>query len=110
VFTTRFTLTASIVAVALMVAGCQHRLIAAPGENTVAIYPERQTYDKLAELKKQGPLGQLASGLGKGVESKSVDDKTPVKILSNDDEGYVIEVTEGPNAGLRGFVPKNSVN
>ena len=61
-------------------------------------------------LKKSGPIGQLASGLGKGVESKNVDDKTPVKVLSSDDEGDVIEVTDGPNKGTSGFVPKNSVN
>jgi hypothetical protein len=98
-----------MIGVALLVAGCQHHLVAAPGDTTVAIYPDRQTYDKLADLKKSGPLGQLASGLGKGVESKSVDDKTPVKIISSDDEGDTIEVTDGPNAGVSGFVPKNSV-
>ena len=99
-----------MVGVALCIAGCQHRLVAAPGENTVAIYPDRQTYDKLSELKKSGPLGQLASGLGKGVESKAVDDKTPVNVLSSDDEGDVVEVVDGPNKGVSGFVPKNSVN
>ena len=107
---TRFALAASLIGLSLFVAGCQHRLVAAPGDNTVAIYPDRETYDKLAELKKSGPIGQLASGLGKGVESKNVDDKTPVKVLSSDDEGDVIEVTDGPNKGTSGFVPKNSVN
>ena len=106
----RLALAASMVGVALCIAGCQHRLVAAPGENTVAIYPDRQTYDKLSELKKSGPLGQLASGLGKGVESKAVDDKTLVNVLSSDDEGDVIEVVDGPNKGVSGFVPKNSVN
>jgi hypothetical protein len=110
VLKTRFALAASLMGLSLFVAGCQHRLVAAPGDNTVAIYPDRETYDKLAELKKSGPIGQLASGLGKGVESKSVDDKTPVKVLSSDDEGDVIEVTDGPNKGVSGFVPKNSVN
>ena len=107
---TRFALAAATIGVALTVAGCQHHLVAAPGDNTVAIYPDRQTYDKLAELKKSGPLGQLASGLGKGVESKTVDDKTPVKVLSSDDEGDTVEVSDGPNKGVSGFVPKNSVN
>lgn len=95
---------------ALFLAGCQHHLVAAPGDTTVAIYPDRQTYDKLAELKKSGPLGQLASGLGKGVETKNVNDKTMVNIVSSDDEGYVIEVGDGPNKGVTGFVPKNSVS
>jgi len=107
---TRFAFAVSLFGAALFLAGCQHHLVAAPGETTVAIYPDRQTYDKLTELKKQGPLGALASGLGKGVESRNVDDKTMVNILSSDDEGYSIEVSDGPNKGVSGFVPKNSVN
>ena len=107
---TRFALAASLIGAALLLAGCQHHLVAAPGDTTVAIYPDRQTYDKLADLKKQGPLGALASGLGKGVEGRNVDDKTMVNILSGDDEGYQIEVSDGPNKGVTGFVPKNSVN
>jgi len=107
---TRLASAASMVGLALCIAGCQPYLVAAPGDTTVAIYPDRQTYDKLADLKKQGALGALASGLGKGVESKNVDDKTPINVISSDDEGDVIEVTDGPNKGVSGFVPKNSVN
>jgi hypothetical protein len=110
VFKTRFALAISMIGLTMLVAGCQHRLVAAPGDTTVAVYPDRQTYDKLAELKKQGPLGNLASGWGKGIEAKYIDDKTPVKVLSSDDEGTVIEVTSGPNAGVSGFVLKNNVN
>ena len=110
VLKTRLALAASLVGLSLFVAGCQHRLVAPPGETTVAIYPDRHTYDKLADLKKQGALGALASGVGKGVEAKNVDDKTPVKILSSDDEGDLIEVSDGPDKGVTGFVPKNSVN
>ena len=105
----RIVLVLSIFAVALFAAGCQHHLVAAPGDNTVAIYPDRKSYDDIANLNKSGPLGQLASGVGKGLATKAVDDKTPVKIMSSDDEGYTIEVTEGPNAGISGYVPKNSV-
>ena len=105
----RIGLVASMIA-ALFLAGCQHHLVAAPGDNTVAIYPDRQTYDNISKLNKSGPLGQLAGGVGKGFATKTVDDKTPVKVLSSDDEGYTIEVTGGPNAGTSGYVPKNSVD
>ncbi len=106
----RLALAASMIGGALLLAGCQHRLVAAPGDTTVAIYPDRQHYDQLADLKKQGALGALASGVGKGVETKQVDDKTPVNVISSDDEGDTIEVSDGPNKGVTGFVPKNSVN
>jgi len=109
VLMTRYALAASSIGLALMLAGCQHYLVAAPGDNTVAIYPDRETYDKLVELKKSGPIGQFASGVGKGFASKAVDDKTPVTVISSDDQGDTIEVTQGPNAGVSGYVPKNSV-
>jgi hypothetical protein len=112
VFKTRLALAASLIGLALFVAGCQHRLVAAPGESTVAIYPDRQSYDKFQELKKQGnPLAQLARGFGQSFAAKkTVDDKSPVKIISSDDEGDLIEVTDGPDKGVTGFVPKNNVN
>ena len=106
----RLGLAASLAALALLLAGCQHRLVAAPGENSVAIYPDEQTYDKIANLKKQGGMAGMVGNLGQNFASKQVDDKTPVKIDSSDDKGYTVEVTDGPNKGLKGFVPKSSVN
>lgn len=101
---------ASLIGVSIFLAGCQHRLVAAPGENSVAIYPDEQTYEKIADLKKQGGMAGMVGGLGQNFAAKRVDDKTAVKIVSSDDEGDVVEVTQGPNMGLRGFVPKSSVN
>ncbi len=100
----------SILVLALTVAGCQHRLKAAPGETSVAVYPDEQTYTKLANLKKEGGVAGMIGGFGQNLAAKQVDDKTPVKIVSSDDAGYTIEVTDGPNKGLKGFVPKNSMN
>jgi hypothetical protein len=112
VFKPRLALTASLIGLSLFVAGCQHRLVAAPGESTVAVYPDRQAYDNFAELKKQGsPLAQLARGWGQSFAvKKMVNDKTPVKVLSSDEEGDLIEVSDGPDKGVTGFVLKNNVN
>ena len=41
--------------------------------------------------------------------SRKVGQDTKVKILSSDSEGYQIQVEEGPNAGLRGYVAKDNV-
>ncbi len=106
----RLVLAISILVLALAVAGCQHRLKAAPGETAVAVYPDEQTYTKLANLKKEGGVAGMIGGFGQNLAAKQVDDKTPVKIVSSDDVGYTIEVTDGPNKGLSGFVPKSSVN
>ncbi len=106
----RFGFAAFLVALSILAAGCGHRLVAQPGKATVAVYPDEQTYSKLARLEKEGGVGGMIGGLGENFAAKQVDDKTPVKIISSDDMGFVIEVTDGPNKGLTGFVPKNSVD
>ncbi len=106
----RFVLIASILALSVVAAGCGHKLVAAPGEQTVAVYPDEDTYLKLQELKKQGGMAGMLGGLGQNFSTVGVDDKTPVKILSSDDKGAIIQVQKGPHLGLKGFVPKNSVD
>lgn len=106
----RLAIAASIIGLSLLLAGCQHRLVAAAGETAVAVYPDEQTYQKIADLKKQGGMAGMIGGLGQSFATKQVDDKTPIRIVSSDDKGSVIEVTDGPNKGLTGFVPKSSVD
>jgi transcription antitermination factor NusG len=76
----------------------------------VKVYPDQATYDKLAKLKSEGgPMGMLG-GLGANLAAKQVDDRTPVRIVSSNDEGSEIEVTDGPFKGLKGFVPRQNVD
>lgn len=94
----------------LMVAGCAHRLVASPGQHTVKIYPDQATYDRLAKMKSEGgPMGMLG-GIGANFATKEVDNQTPVRIVSSNDQGSEIEVTDGPFKGVQGFVPKQNVN
>ena len=106
----RLAFAASFIAISAIVTGCQHRLVAAPGETSVAVYPDEQTYEKIANLKKQGGMAGMIGGLGQNFATKQVDDKAPVRIVSSDDKGDVIEVTDGPSKGVSGFVPKSSIN
>ena len=105
----RLALAILMLSVVTILAGCQHRLVAAPGENSVPIYPDEQTYSKIADMKKQGGMAGMIGGLGQNFASKQVDNNTEIKIVSSDDVGYVVQVTQGPNAGISGFVPKSSV-
>jgi hypothetical protein len=105
----RAALVASTIGLSVMIAGCQHYLIAAPGETSVAVYPDEQTYSKIADLKKQGGIGGMIGGLGQNFTAKQIDNNTPVRIVTSDDLGDVIEVIDGPNKGISGFVPKSSV-
>ena len=101
---------AAAAVVALLAAGCSHRMVASPGEHTVKMFPDQATYDKVAKMRSQGgPLGMLG-GIGANLAAREVDDQTPVRIVSSNDEGSEVEVTEGPFKGVMGFVPKQNMN
>ncbi len=105
----RLDFAAALVALSILAAGCGHKLVAVAGKQTVPVYLDEQTYLKLSQLKKQGGMAGMIGGLGENFAAKQVDDKTPVKIISSDERGSVVEMTEGPNKGLKGFVPKDSI-
>jgi|SRR5690348_1069146 transcription antitermination factor NusG len=103
-------LTLATVALAIVASGCSHRVVANAGEHTVKVFPDQATYDKLVKMKSEGgPMGMLG-GIGANLAAKDVDDKTPVRIVTSNDEGSVIEVTDGPFKGVTGFVPRQNVD
>jgi len=91
-------------------AGCGHKLVAHGGDSTVPVYPSKDAFDKVKSLEKQGGPAGLIGGLGETMVAKKVDDKTPVKVLSSDDEGAQVEVLDGPDKGMQGYVAKDNVN
>jgi hypothetical protein len=99
-----------LAALSLLVAACGHKLVADPGHHTVRIYLDEQSYQRLRELKnalkkQPGPFAGMVAGMGEQVMSKELPSETPVKVVSQDATGAVVEVTSGPNKGMRGFVP-----
>lgn len=109
--TANIALGAALITAALLLAGCGHKLIATGGEGTVSVYPDKNTFDKLQSVKQQGgAIGGMIGGMGENLVSKKVDDKTPVKILSSDDKGAEVEVLDGPNKGIQGYVGKGNVD
>lgn len=95
---------------AIGLVGCGHKLVAHSGDTTVPVYPSKDAFDKVKSLEKQGGPAGLIGGLGETMVAKKVDDKTPVKVLSSDDEGAQVEVLDGPNKGMQGYVAKDNVN
>ena len=91
-------------------AGCGHKLVAHGGDTTVPVYPSKDAFDKVKSLEKQGGPAGLIGGLGETMVAKKVDDKTPVKVLSSDDEGAQVEILDGPDKGMQGYVAKDNVN
>jgi hypothetical protein len=106
----QFILGALILTAVLGLAGCSRKLVAHSGQTTVAVYPDKDSFEKLKNLQSQGGPAGMIGGLGASFVAKKVDDGTPVKVLSSDDEGYEIEVLDGTNKGMTGYVAKDSVD
>lgn len=94
----------------LALAGCGHKLIAHGGKTTVAVYPDKSSFDQLKSMQSQGGPSGLIGGMGASIVTKRVDNGTPVKIDHCDPEGCQIEVLDGASKGLIGYVAKDSVN
>lgn len=107
---TRLTLAAALVLGLISLAGCGHKLVAHGGDTTVSVYPGKDAFDKMKAMEKQGGPAGLIAGLGESMVAKKIDAGTPVKILSTDDTGCQIEVLDGPNKGMQGYVSKDSVD
>ena len=106
----RSCLTLAAIAIAVVAAGCSHRVVASPGEHTVKVYPDQATYDKVVKMKSQGGAMGMLGGIGANLAAKELDDQTPVRIVTSNDEGSVVEVTDGPFKGVTGFVPRQNVD
>ena len=106
----RLYLVLAAITVAIMAAGCSHQVVANPGEHTVKVYPDQATYDKVTSMKGAGGAMGMLGGIGANLAAKEVDDRTPVRIVTSNDEGAVVEITDGPFKGLKGFVAKQNVD
>ncbi|HXW84887.1 MAG TPA: hypothetical protein VEJ86_10815 [Candidatus Binataceae bacterium] len=95
---------------ALLLAGCGHKLVATGGQHTVDVFPDEDTYKKIANMKNQGGVAGMLGGLGENLATQKVDDQTKVKVISSDDLGSQVEVIGGPAQGVKGFVPKQNVD
>jgi hypothetical protein len=95
---------------ALCAVACSHYVQATPGEHTVRLYPDEATFEKVKSLKQEGgPMGMIG-GLGENFLAKELDNHTPVRIISEDSQGAVIEVLDGPSKGQQGFVAKDNLS
>ena len=94
----------------LILAGCSHKLVPTEGQTQVSIYPDEDTYKKLAQMKAQGGVAGMLSGMGENLAAGKLDPNTPVNIISSDDLGSNVEVSDGPSKGMKGFVPKANVD
>ena len=104
-------------AAGLMLAGCQgeeslvpHKLVATPNEHSVPMYPDEEIYLKVSRMQQQGGVEGMAGEVRKNFSAKDIDDQTPVRIASSDENGAVVEIAQGPMKGQTGFVPRQNID
>jgi len=106
----KITVAVTLMCVLLGSAGCGHELVGRGGETAVNVFSSKKDFENLMSMKSRGGAEGIVGGLGETLMAKKVAENTPVKILSSDPEGDDIQVLEGPNAGLRGYVAKDNVD
>ncbi len=101
---------AALIIAIVTLAGCGHKLVAHGGDSTVAVYPDKSSFDRIKSMQSQGGPAGFLGGMGASIVAKRVDNGTPVKIDNCDDQGCQIEVLDGASKGLTGYVAKDSVD
>ncbi|MHB8329327.1 MAG: KOW domain-containing RNA-binding protein [Acidimicrobiales bacterium] len=101
---------AAALGMTIALVGCGHKLVAAQGEKSIPMYPDEQTFTKISQLKQQGGVQGMLGSVGQGLATKQIDDLTPVTVLSSDNNGAQVEITDGPMKGQTGFVSKQNLD
>jgi len=87
-----------------------HKVVATGNQHSVPVYPDEEAYLHTARMKGEGGVAGIVGDVKQKFQAKEIEDQTPVQIVSADDNGAVIAVTDGPMKGLTGFVPKQNIN
>jgi hypothetical protein len=99
----------------MLAAACQqpevtHKLVVAGNQHSVPLYPDENAYMKYGRMKQEGGVEGMVGNLGNKMVAKDIDPDTPVKIVSSDENGAVVQITAGPMKGQTGFVPKQNID
>ena len=99
----------------LTVAACQrpiitHKLVATGNQHAVPLYSNEHEYLTASRMSQEGGVQGMIGDVDKSLTAKKIDDQTPVSVLSRDDNGAVVTITDGPMKGQTGFVAKQNVD
>jgi len=87
-----------------------HKLVATGGQHTVPMYPDEQTFLKVASKSQESGVTGAVGNVQKEFAAKDVQDQTSVRIISSDSNGAEVEITNGPLKGQTGFVAPQNVD
>ncbi|HTW89974.1 MAG TPA: hypothetical protein VMD75_18410 [Candidatus Binataceae bacterium] len=108
----------AVMVVSLMLMACQqsgpslitHKLVVTGNQHAVPLYPDEQAYLNTSRMKQEGGVEGMAGNVKQQFTAKEIDNQTPVKIVTADDNGAVITVVDGPMKGQTGFVAKQNID
>lgn len=111
-------LSIAIFAALLAVAGCQqsmqpiisHKLKVTGNQPAVPMYPDEAAYLHTSREKQEGGVVGIVGDVKQNFAAKQMADQTPIQIVTSDDNGAVVTVTDGPMKGTTGFVAKQNVD
>jgi hypothetical protein len=87
-----------------------HKLVVTANEHSVPLYPDEQTYLQVSREKQQGGIEGMVGKVNKSFKAKEIDEQTPVQVLSSDDNGALVKISDGPMKGQTGFAAKQNVD
>jgi hypothetical protein len=112
-------LLALIASSALALIGCRqlndsslvpHKLVVTGNQHSVPLYPDEQTFLQVSRQKQEGGIEGMVGKVNKTFNAKEIDDQTPVNVLTSDDNGALVKISDGPMKGQTGFVAKQNLN
>jgi hypothetical protein len=87
-----------------------HKLVATGNQHAVPLYPDEASYLSTSRDKQEGGVTGVVGDVKQSFTAKQIDDQTSVQVVTSDDNGAVITVTDGPMKGATGFVAKQNVD
>jgi hypothetical protein len=87
-----------------------HKLVVTGNQHYVPLYSDEHAYLQFSKMHQEGGVEGLVGEVGKQFVAKQIDDQTPVKIVSSDDNGSVVEITQGPMKTETGFVARQNID
>ena len=87
-----------------------HKLVVTGNEHSVPVYDNEHSYLETSHMKQEGGPEGMIGDVKQRMTTKQLDDQTNVEIVSSDENGAVITVTDGPMKGQAGFVAKQNVD
>jgi hypothetical protein len=87
-----------------------HRLVVTGNQHSVPLYSDEQTYLDVSHERQQGGVEGVAGDLRNELTARQIDDQTPVRVISRDDNGAVIQIVDGPMKGQSGFIAEQNLD